>query len=198
MLCAVLAGVQERVSAKADGKRMAETLGPQERVSAKADGKRMAETLGPQERVSAKADGKRMTEAYTPKARKPEARRPDERGGTYKRPRIDEGGSSSGRMKRKANFSCVNPTCRLLDEFPVSVMAQHCGVCVCFFFYYVCRDWLYLTHDWLAQAIPPACAASAGSLISLRSKAGRPYSSLRSSGTARSPKSKSRTTSARL
>ena len=115
MLCAVLAGVQERVSAKADGKRMAETLGPQERVSAKADGKRMAE-------------------AYTPKARKPEARRPDERGGTYKRPRIDEGGSSSGRMKRKANFSCVNPTCRLLDEFPVSVMAQHCGVCVCFFF----------------------------------------------------------------
>ncbi len=50
----------------------------------------------------------------------------------FKPSETGEGGSSSGRVKRKARLNCTNDLCKLLDEDPISVMAQHCGI---FLFY---------------------------------------------------------------
>ena len=62
---------------------------------------------------------------------------PDERGGAYAKrfksgagaEEYGEGGSSStGRVKRLARFTCIDDLCKLLDEYPISVMARHCGI----------------------------------------------------------------------
>ena len=68
--------------------------------------------------------------------------RQDEQGGAIKKEKPSgskggEGGvasSSSGRQKRQAFFNCIVPSCQLLDERPVSVTAQHCGVFIFFIF----------------------------------------------------------------
>ena len=94
--------------------------------------------------VGAKTDGKRKADVVSPKTHTAKtlaskAHSPDPRGGFSKRLKSgeggsssgrqkgSEGGSSSGRQKRKANLSCVHPDCRLLDESPISTLAQHCG-----------------------------------------------------------------------
>ncbi len=74
----------------------------------------------------------KLTVAYTKATGK---RKLDERVGAskhFKPSETGEGGSSSGRVKRKARLNCTGDLCKLLDEDPISVMAQHCGI---FFFY---------------------------------------------------------------
>jgi hypothetical protein len=69
--------------------------------------------------------------------------RQDERGGASKRQKGGEGGSGNGsgsgssRAKRMAQWNCVNPSCQLLDERPISVTAQPCGVCFFFIVYFL-------------------------------------------------------------
>ena len=105
----------------------------------------------------------------TPPARKPGE---DERGGFTKRPRPSEGGTDtpgSARVKRPAHFKCVDPDCKLLDEKPISVTAQPCGL-LCFFLFgalHACMIYL-VAYVLYAQVIPNASAVLAGSTISSR------------------------------
>jgi hypothetical protein len=103
----------------------------------------------------------------TPSARTPSARKfdPDERGGYTKR----KGGEiadapGSVRAKRPTLFKCVDPDCKLLDEKPISVTAQPCGLlclpsCVC-----AVASGLHL----VTQVTPNASGVLAGSTISSR------------------------------
>jgi hypothetical protein len=93
-------------------------------------------------------------------------RKPDERVAAskhFKPSETGEGGSSSGRVKRKARLNCTGDLCKLLDENPISVMAQHCGI---FFFLLISS----LLGAWLTGRLEtgnPYCVRSENRIAEL-------------------------------